>query len=161
MQYSRFTDEVPGRLPRQATLEKFLRAFEVEQLVGRELDVLNKGVVLKTILLVVPVAATLLSVTGGLFTVYSSSDCEGTSFRTYSRAFLYTSLTWSLVSIVMDKAVGSSTRWLIANPTSAYAAYCSQAVVTVAFFAALLALFVMVVKTACPSVKRKVQTRLA
>lgn len=149
-----------ARLDRQATLDRFLRAYEVEQLVERELEVLNKGRILKALLLVVPVATTAISVVGGLYTVYSSSDCQGTRFAAYSRAFLYTSISWTLVNVLMNQALSSNLRRLMANPGAAFAAYCGQAGVTLAFFGALLALFVMVLKTACPTVKAKVKTRL-
>ena len=169
MSYTRFTDELPtpsfsgagfARLPRAPALERFLQAYEVEQRVGQELDVLNKGKVLKLLLLVVPVATTMISVAGGLYTVYASTDCKGTSFATYSRAFLYTGISWTMINVVMNQALSSSLRRLIANPRWAFAAYCGQAGVTLAFFATLLALFVMVLKTACPSVRQKVKTRL-
>lgn len=148
-------------LPSREEVGNWLKAYELDQLVIGKLEALNKGKLLSTILLVTPIATTIISVIGGFYSVYSSSDCEGTKFKGYSRALLYTSTAWTVVNIAMDTVMKNSLRQLIANPGLAFGLYCGQAAVTIGFFAVLLSLFVMVVKTACPSVRRKVNLRLS
>ena len=160
--YERLVDRVDGhgQLSRAGSLQHFLKAHDLQQEVGNQLDSLNKGYVLKALLTGLPTVTALVSVVGGLYTVYSSTDCEGSKFSGWSRAFLYTSIAYTITNTLMSTAMSQAIRPLIQRPNLAFGLYCLQAGVLASFFAVMVCLLVMVVKTACPSVKTKVKDRL-
>lgn len=119
-----------------------------------------RGVLLRTLLLTLPVLTSAVSVVGGLFTVYASTDCKGSQFGTYSRTFLYTSIAYTLATTVMDKAVHAAVQSLMHHPTIAAFTFWCQAGVYTAFFLTLIVFLALIVHTACPSVKDKIAARL-
>lgn len=147
---TRFTDD----------LAEFARAQEVEATVRRRLTALDKGPFLQAALFVLPVALAAVSFAGGLATVYASTDCKGTAFGTYSRAFLYTSLTHSIVAPALSWAVTTAGIRLLRRPGLAFAAYCVHAAVLTSFLITMVVLLGLVWRTACPSVRDKVRARL-
>ena len=149
-----------AQLVRQDGLLPFLHAYDVQQEVVSQLNALNKGYVLKALLTGLPIATTVISIVGSLYTVYSSTDCQGSAFAARSRSFLYTSLAYTLTNTVMDKALSANLRFLINRPNLAFALYCTQAGVLTAFLVAMVTLLALVIKSACPAVRRKVMKRL-
>lgn len=159
MQYESVPSASP--LPRLTDdLVDFAKAQEVEATVRRRLAALDKGPLLQATLFALPVALAAVSFAGGLATVYASTDCKGTEFGTYSRAFLYTSLTHSLVAPALSWAVNAAGVGLLRRPRAAFAVHCGQAVVLGSFFVAMVVLLGLVWRTACPSVRDKVRSRL-
>ena len=159
MQYASVPSASP--LPRLTDdLVEFARAQEVEAAVSRRLASLDKGPVLQASLLALPVLLAAVSFAGGLATVYASTDCRGTKFGTYSRAFLYTSLTHSLVAPALAWAVQRAGIGLLRRPGAAFAVYCAQAAVLASFLVAMVVLLGLVWRTACPSVREKARSRL-
>lgn len=159
MQYESVPSASP--LPRYTDdLAEFARAQEVEATVRRRLTALDKGPFLQAALFGLPVALAAVSIAGGLATVYASTDCQGTEFGTYSRAFLYTSLTHSIVAPALSWAVNAAVVRLLRRPGAAFAVYCGQAAVLTAFLVAMVVLLGFVWRTACPSVRDKVRARL-
>lgn len=147
-------------LERGAQVEAYVQAQTVERRVRERLSSVDKGIVLKVLLAALPILTALVSVLGGLFTVYASTDCKGTDFAAYSRAFLYTSIAYAVVNPVVDKGIGFFIHRLLGHPTIAFCVYCGQALVLTGFFVALTVLLGLVWNTACPSVTQKVRDRL-
>lgn len=147
-------------LPRGPQLAEFIRAQAVEQGVRDRLGALDKGLVLKVLLIVLPIATWLVSVAGGLYTVYASSDCAGSQFKTYSKTFLYTSYAYACVNLLINVGINQGIRSLIRYPRLAFCTYCAQAGVIGAFLVAMVVLLILIRKTACSSVKTKIENRL-
>ncbi len=142
-------DDIPGR-------EGLIRLVAIEEQVKKQFEAVNAGRVLQTLLTVLPIVITVLSCTGGFYTVYASTDCQGTEFKKYCRGFLYTSITATLVSVVVEKLITHNIRFLMQRPTLAFYSFCGQAVLLVAFCVTMAVLLGFVVKNACSSVKSKV-----
>ena len=159
--------ELPSRmqgslqLDRSPDLQAFLQANAIEQGVKAKLSAIDKGLVLKTLLIVLPIATWIVSVAGGLYTVYSSSDCQGTNFSKYTRAFLYTSYAYACVNLCMNTSINQSIAFLIRHPLLSFGVYCAQAIIISAFLVAMLVLLILVWKSACPTVTLKIKERLA
>ncbi len=145
---------------RDAALKAFVDAQRVEQGVRDRLISVDKGRALKTLLIVLPIVTTVVGLVGGLFTVYSSTDCQGSDFGRYSRAFLYTSLTYTVTALVLDKSIGAAMLRLMRHPGVAFPVYCVQALVTACFLVAMLVLLGLLYRSACPSVIAKIKQRL-
>lgn len=141
-------------------IAELTRAQEVEAAVRARLAALNKGRLVQGALFALPVVIALVSFLGGLATVYASTDCKGTDFGTYSRAFLYTSLSHALVAPILNWLVGLAVLSLLRHPTLAYSAYCAQAAVLACFLTAMVVLLLLVYRSACPSVWEKINGRL-
>ena len=136
-------------------------ADAIEKTVLKRLSVLDKGLVLRSLLIALPAIATVLSLAGGLYTVYaSSSDCPGTRFRVLCRAFLYTAICYSVVSTAIRLFLDWQLVRLMKYPTVAFLAYCLQALVLAAFVATMSTLLVLVYRNACSAVRDKVISRL-
>lgn len=147
-------------LTRDSSLDAFLSAVKVEQSVKERFAAIDKGRLLKTVMLVLPVLTTIVGVVGGLFTVYASTDCKDSRFEKYSRMFLYTSLTYTITNIVMDKSIGTAMFQLLKHPRIAFPVYCLQALTIGAFFVVMVVLLALIIRTACPGVRSRVLARL-
>lgn len=147
-------------LERGAQVQAFADAQDLERRVRERLSSIDKGPVLKVALTTLPILTALVSVAGGLFTVYASTDCQGSDFAAYSRAFLYTSIAYAVANPVLDKAIGLSLRHLLGRPSLAFYVYCGQALVLGSFCLTLTVLLGLVWRTACPSAAAKIRARL-
>ena len=169
MQYERLESfvapDIAGRMhgvpkfTRSPDLQAFMQANAVKTGIQSKLDGIAKGVVLKFLLIILPIITGAVSVVGGLYTVYSSSDCKGTNFSAYTRAFLYTSYAYACVNLIMNVLLNQGTLFLIKHASWSFWIYWSQACIISMFLAAMLALLIMVKRSACPAVKSKIQTR--
>ncbi|KAK9816143.1 hypothetical protein WJX74_007992 [Apatococcus lobatus] len=147
-------------LGRDAALKAFVDAQRIEQGVRERLSRVDKGRVLKTLLIVLPAVTTVVGILGGFFTVYSSTDCRDSDFGVYSRVFLYTSLSYTITNLILDKSIGMALLRLMRYPGVAFPVYCAQALVTACFLVAMLVLLGLMWRAACPSVVAKIKQRL-
>lgn len=145
---------------RTGELAEFLQAKAIEEGVRKKLSNLDKGALLRSLLIILPIIATLISLAGGLYTVYSSTDCKDSKFAKYSRIFLYTSISYTLTNLVMDKTITAIVLPLMRHPSIAFATYCLQATIVAGFVITMGTLLILVYRSACPSVKSKVLDRL-
>lgn len=74
----------------------------------------------------------------------------------HSRAFLYTTIGYKLVQIIMERAIAYHLLYFISHPTVAFCSYCAQTLVIGGFLAAMSTLLVLVYRSACPAVRRKI-----
>ena len=132
----------------------------IDQQVGVRLKVLNHRGLYKILLIALPIATSLVSLLGGLLTVYASTDCEGTDFKGFCRAFLYTSLTYTMFRTVSAAVISATLSYLIDHPHIATAAFMTQTVVTACFFLALSWLLFYVYSTSCQAVREKAKKAL-
>lgn len=147
-------------LLRSETISSFVQALQVEKRVQQQFELADKGRFLKVLLIVLPGAALLTGLAGGLYTVYTGTDCNDKDFGRYSRAFFYTSLSYTLTNFLMDKLLNHFKIALMRHPQVSFMTYCVQASIIAGFLITMAVLLGFLRKTACASVNDKIKRRL-